>query len=189
MIPEWMRIPPSPSRGELVRRCLGRGAHYLELAGMSRRELREKFERLDPAKRPATPKKEEAQMRTKTMVRTRVPRATMPTMSMPQALAVWADLEAALYGQNGYGGDVTEIYAYRLVGHNPSLDFPGFAGAREEMAGHAASNLQALVDLFRKIHPGARVDVEQGGRFRRGLRIPPFGHRIHLRVRATGKGE
>jgi hypothetical protein len=39
----------------------------------------------------------------------------MLNISLPNALSIWSDLEAALYGVNNYGGTVAEIYAYRIT--------------------------------------------------------------------------
>ena len=36
-------------------------------------------------------------------------------LTVGDALGVWHELELALAGKNGYGGDVAEICAYRLV--------------------------------------------------------------------------
>lgn len=45
----------------------------------------------------------------------------MHNLSMKQALDVWSELETALHGTNGYGGDVAEIYVYRYSSNCPSL--------------------------------------------------------------------
>lgn len=41
------------------------------------------------------------------------------SISMDQALGIWSDLWQAFYSDNGFGSDTAEIYAYRLVGHQP----------------------------------------------------------------------
>ncbi len=35
-------------------------------------------------------------------------------LSMAQVFSVWSDLESAYHGRNDFGGDVAEIYFYRL---------------------------------------------------------------------------
>jgi hypothetical protein len=39
----------------------------------------------------------------------------MKSLSIQQELLVWSELTAAYYGENKYGGDTAEIYAYRLM--------------------------------------------------------------------------
>lgn len=45
----------------------------------------------------------------------------MHNVSMIQALSVWSELEQAYYGDNGFGGDTAEIYAYRLARQTPHV--------------------------------------------------------------------
>lgn len=107
-------------------------------------------------------------------------------MSLTSAalLGVWLDLERALEGKNGYGGDVAEIYAYRLT--------PPHLADLATIATTAGHNLTRLLREFVELHAGVEVgiEVERGQReFRpfdpRAETIMPFGHRIHLRVRWT----
>jgi hypothetical protein len=40
-------------------------------------------------------------------------------ISIEQAIDIWCELESASLGNNSYGGDEAEIYAYRLMPHSP----------------------------------------------------------------------
>jgi hypothetical protein len=101
------------------------------------------------------------------------------------AIGVWYDLERALAGRNGYGGDVAEIYAYRLTRmllHDPH---------NEEQAGIAGKNMTRLLHYFLELHEGAIVSIEDRDGFRpldlATEEFPPFGWRVHLRVTQAGK--
>lgn len=117
-----------------------------------------------------------------------------------QALGVWHDLERALAGKNGYGGDVAEIYAFRLVPAGITrLSDPSFiTGVTEvqarldeaEVARIAARNLTLILRQFVDLHEGVEIGIEEGPReFRffdpRVETVPPFAHRVHVRVRET----
>lgn len=102
---------------------------------------------------------------------------------MAQALSVWSDLEAAYYGQNGYGGDVAEIYAYRLSSRCPTAETLGGqlgADAKAEQARRAAASLFAILSHFAKERE-ARVTVD-GRRLGRWLLKYTFDHRVHVKV-------
>jgi len=101
-----------------------------------------------------------------------------------QALGVWHDLEQALAGKNGYGGDVAEIYAYRLMP-------PSFKRCTvEEMEAQApvvGRNLTRVLRHFVELHEGVEIGIEEGRREFRAIdprveELPPFSHRVHLRV-------
>jgi len=102
------------------------------------------------------------------------------------ALSVWSDLEEALAGKNGFGGDVAEIYAYLLVfgGVNRfrSADETGMA----ELAAIAGSHLTHIARRFVTLRK-ATIAIEERPREFRPLdlsveSLPPFDWRIHLRV-------
>jgi|GEM_PF-2504515 len=46
----------------------------------------------------------------------------MHRLSMVQALSLWTDLEDALRGTHGFGGNVAEIYVYRLMSRCPLVE-------------------------------------------------------------------
>lgn len=93
---------------------------------------------------------------------------------------VWEELEDARLGANGFGGDVAEIYAYRLTPSTDSLD-----PSKEEAWGRvAADNLMFILRRFRELYPECEIhldgaddplDVVDG-------QIQPFTHRIHVQV-------
>jgi len=108
--------------------------------------------------------------------------------SAESAVGVWFDLERALEGTNGYGGNVAEIYAYRLLPEPSTLAISaGDPLLQERAAGLAARNLTWLVRHFVGLHEGVEIGIENGPReFRRiDLRseeFPPFLHRMHIQV-------
>lgn len=94
-------------------------------------------------------------------------------------LTVWYELERALEGKNGFGGDVAEIYSYVLV----PVRLRGCT--EDERARSAGRVLTRLLRRFVELHD-AEVALEE----RAGFRVidpnvedfPPFDHRVHLRV-------
>jgi hypothetical protein len=114
-----------------------------------------------------------------------------------QALGVWHDLECALAGKNGYGGDVAEIYAYLLVSDGfRRLTDPAFiSGATEEqarlneaeVARIAARNLTLILRQFVELHEGVEIKIKDSPRTFRTIDprtedFPPFSHRVHVLV-------
>ena len=109
----------------------------------------------------------------------------LPSISIPQALDLWADIEDAYQGINQYGGDELEVYAYRLVWTSPS----GYAGvhSREEstrLQEEAAETLTAIVLRFCE-RRNCRAYLS---RWKEPIEITPetpiepFSHRTHIRV-------
>jgi hypothetical protein len=81
----------------------------------------------------------------------------MDNLSMNQALSIWEDLWQAYYNDNRFGGDVAEIYAYRLMPYNPTYHSPGsvefcktdtFKMAEREVCDRAKESLVALLKKF-----------------------------------------
>lgn len=108
----------------------------------------------------------------------------MENISMSQALRVWSELWQAYYGNNGYGGDTAEIYAYTLQPRTPSMDMeqPGnsFAGLHDKVGLQAAKSLYALLFLFRNKHDcGIQVNGRVLGEW---FMSTPFVHRCHVKV-------
>jgi hypothetical protein len=106
-------------------------------------------------------------------------------LDLDQALGVWFDLERALEGKNGYGGDVAEIYAYRLV--PPRFQHRSTVDAAEELAPLVGRNMTRLLRRFVELHEGAEIGIEDGPREFRAIDLraedfPPFAHRVHVRV-------
>lgn len=108
-------------------------------------------------------------------------------ISILQALDVWSDLEQAYYGDNKYGGDTAEIYAYRLMQHSPAATiFDGEIAERHrsEVALNAASALVELCLLFQRERE-CEIEIDTvsvpdwwQARGRRGK----YDHRCHVKV-------
>jgi len=116
--------------------------------------------------------------------------------SVGNAVRVWHDLELALAGKNGYGGDVAEVYAYLLIAPrlkdqtDPVLSTCASEAeeraAKEAAARNAGANLTDLLRSFADLHDGVFFSIEE----REGFRtidldtevFPPFDWRVHLRV-------
>ena len=114
-------------------------------------------------------------------------RAAADLPDLDAAIGVWHDLDRALAGKNGYGGDVAEIYAYRLV--PPRLRQRNTVEEAEEQAPLAGRNLTQILRRFADLHEGTAFEIEEGrGVFvaidlvEGGAGCPAFSHRIHLRV-------
>ena len=88
------------------------------------------------------------------------------TLSLVQALDVWAELVEAYHGQNGYGGTVAEIYSYALESRSPTAEvanqreaagetlLPTFVEAQQDQARQSREALESMLVLF-----GQRYDV------------------------------
>jgi hypothetical protein len=113
----------------------------------------------------------------------------MVDLTIKQACSLWAELEDARRGENGYGGKTAEIYAYTLQTRNPTVEaFPNDGGGthaaegREEQAMQAGENLAAVCELFLERYPKVAIRFEGYQRAMRHIPIIPFAHRIHMEV-------
>ena len=112
----------------------------------------------------------------------------MENISMNQALGVWSELWQAFYGENGYGGDTAEVYAYTLMPHIPALakettdDAKSsiFKEIQEETALSAAKSLYALLSKFSKDNE-CKIEIE-GDELGEWLLKTPFRHRWHVKI-------
>lgn len=106
--------------------------------------------------------------------------AALLSVSTSQALDLWSELHQALFGDNAYGGDVAEIYLFRLMPASPLNDDRSnpMTIAAYRNANHA---LHGLCRLFEERMP-AIVSFEDGTNIDELLADPPANHRIHLRV-------
>lgn len=119
-------------------------------------------------------------------------------------LGVWHELELALAGKNGYSGNITEIYAYRLVPQGlRSPDKSGHASAggvieaffteetAEPLSVVAGRNMTRLLRRFVELHEDVVIAIEEKDGFRLldlgAQEVPPFDHRVHLRVTQVKK--
>jgi hypothetical protein len=98
-------------------------------------------------------------------------------------LDVWDDLLTARYGDNGFGGDTAEIYAFRCVGPGAVMMLAAArpdSGMARDAALEAAQGLHAILELFTTRH---RVIVEVDGCiFGPWVATTPFYHRAAVRV-------
>jgi hypothetical protein len=105
----------------------------------------------------------------------------MKNLSMVQALEIWSELESAYYGQNGFGGDTAELYAYRFYSYSPSAVIGKTPSAIREQAFDASGSLHEMLFFFKKVHEGVEFEID-GLPFDDHLDMDKFPHRIHLRV-------
>ena len=118
------------------------------------------------------------------------------------AIGVWYDLEQALAGKNGFGGDVAEIYAYRLVPKRikDKTDPSFITGATEaeeraakmELAATAGKNMTRILRRFAELHEGVIFGFDSRDGFEpfdlAVEEFPPFDWRVQLRVVQTRQG-
>lgn len=123
-------------------------------------------------------------------------------LPLSHAIGVWHDLETALAGKSGYGGDVVEIYAYRLMSDrlrratDPRVATESSAGEtlalKAEAARAAGKNLTQILRHFTDLHPGVVFAYDERGCHRpinlASEEIPPFEWRIHLQVTQIRNG-
>jgi len=125
----------------------------------------------------------------------------IPNLSLTQALEIYEELLEAYQGTNGFGGNVAEIYAYRLSPEDPSAEVayrkmneikPGdlLHTALIERGMIAAYNLKILIEFFIKRHEDAKVTIEMYddkkktwifAPYKKVLKTP-FIHRCHVRI-------
>lgn len=111
-------------------------------------------------------------------------------ISLPNALKIWSELEAAYYGKNGYGGYTAEIYAStitplsglaletskRIAAHRVAEEI------LEEEVTDRGKTMQVLLKEFQRLHPDCRIRVNGmavGKAFKLG-----FVHRCHVEIRS-----
>lgn len=115
---------------------------------------------------------------------------SIPDIRPFELLALWSELDDALNGQNGYGGDVAELYAYRFDVYSPVRHIP--PGKPDWEPDAAAERAKRLYDLLRLFASQRNCRISIGGRngarwigrtLGRWLLSEPFDHRVHVRVR------
>jgi len=109
----------------------------------------------------------------------------MENISMNQALGIWSELWQAYYGNNGFGGDTAEIYAYRIMPYSPRFKMDP-TDENDKAAGlMAAKSLYALLKKFSEDNE-CKIEIMHGKWNRREIRPwfieEPFFHRCHVRV-------
>lgn len=98
-------------------------------------------------------------------------------------LGIWGELEAAYHGRNGFGTNVAEIYAYRLLPMDPQDP----TGTGEENARRAGHEMERIIRLFQQVHSDAVIGYETAWREFTTTwdEFPPFNHRVHIQVTKT----
>ena len=103
----------------------------------------------------------------------------MLQLSITQAVGIWDELRNAHLNLNGYGGNVAEIYAYRLMSYRPSMTPANYTVA--EMT-QAAQALLALIQLYQAQYPVV-VTIEDLDPVTWCLQFgAQYGHRCHVQV-------
>jgi len=105
----------------------------------------------------------------------------MKNLSMVQALEIWSDLESAYYGENSFGGDTAELYAYRFLPFSPRATMGKVPQAVKEQAFQAAGSLHEMLFFFKKVHEDVEFEID-GLPFDDHLDMDEFQHRVHVRV-------
>lgn len=104
-------------------------------------------------------------------------------LSQSQLIRLWSELEQAYYGDNKYGGDTAEIYAYTVMEYSPTLGQPEgtFEDRKTEHYEEAAETLCEVLALFEK-ERGCKVRLDGRTRSRWLRECGRFDHRVRVRV-------
>jgi hypothetical protein len=113
----------------------------------------------------------------------------MINLPIVELLALWSELEAAYYGENGFGGDTAEIYAYRLqrFHHRPELG-DIFKSILDQQKMVAAASMCNVIERFIETHPDIDVYVN-GEKYKPSLKESPFEWRWHIKISKVTKSE
>lgn len=119
---------------------------------------------------------------------------SIPDLRPLELLALWSELDDALWGKNAYGGDTAELYAYRFNVFSPAIhgavatEFAKTPSGREMANAAAAERTRRLFDLLTLFETQRECSVflmetrERGRRLGEWLLSEPFDHRVHVRV-------
>ena len=107
------------------------------------------------------------------------------SISINQALDLWSELEQAYYDNNGFGGNVAEIYAYRLMPYSPlyvkgSQQGVIWSDEAERVEGNVMDSLYELLKMF-KDKRGCKIYVD-GKLFGKWIKSQRNLHRWHITV-------
>lgn len=104
-------------------------------------------------------------------------------LSQFQLIRLWSELEQAYYGDNKYGGNTAEIYAYTVMEYSPALCMARgtFESHKQEAYRQAAETLFDVLQLFRD-QRDCSILVD-GQPFTDWIGDDPiFDHRVHVKV-------
>lgn len=110
--------------------------------------------------------------------------ALLLSLSPLQAIDLFEEMMRCLYGDNKFGGDVAEIYIFRLMPHSPCANLNQDGTMSEsglDAYRDACRRLHALCTLFAERND-AFVSFEDGTSIDALLDQEPHTHRVHLRV-------
>ena len=100
----------------------------------------------------------------------------MNNISMNQALSIWDELWHAYYCNNGYGSDIAEIYAYRLMAYRPTLN----SIPDKVSVVRAQNSLYALLSKFAHDND-CEIEVD-GKSLHDWMEEEVFDHRCHVKI-------
>lgn len=99
-----------------------------------------------------------------------------------QLLDIWDELHSGMSGKNSFGGDVVEVYFYRLMAHSSLAAVNPTSPLLDEDFYASACNLHAICRLFEKRHD-VTITFESGENIDLLLAKNDLNrHRTHLRV-------
>lgn len=111
---------------------------------------------------------------------------SLTNVSLKQFLDVWVELEKALHGENSFGGDTAEIYAYRLMPHSPSFAHANPTGmvleTKQEIQREAAEALAAIAKEFEQRYSVEILIDEETVDDWVEFHAESFGHRCLVQV-------
>jgi hypothetical protein len=108
-----------------------------------------------------------------------------PDLHPDNVFGIWCELEDARLGQNGFGGDTAEIYAYLLLPSGPRYPISDLSDQTQGRL--AAENLERIARGFQTVHSQCKICVEVPAEARWDWRpvdhgVLPWTHRVHVRV-------
>lgn len=115
----------------------------------------------------------------------------MNNISMNQVLSIWDELWQAYYGDNAYGSDTAEIYAYRLMPYSPTLMLDGnndkfretdtYKKAEREIYTNAKISLISLLSKF-EFDNNCRIEVNGLSIGNWAINEELFDYRCHIKI-------
>lgn len=109
----------------------------------------------------------------------------MNHLSIVQLVELWSRLEQCYYGDDAYGGDTAEIYAYTLQSRSPQLEHQPLTdnAAREKLrlAWQARNTLFEVCVLFASKR-GVGIEIDGLPLYDWKQQVTYLDHRAHVRV-------
>lgn len=115
-------------------------------------------------------------------------------ISIEQALDVYDDLIEALNGRHGYGGNVAEIYTFRIMPNSPTYSMHNegkmWDSDNRMIEKRAAEDFHSLCYIFAKKHEAViSIDGVELNEWISKIRTEEFRffHRVHVEVKKLFK--